>query len=79
MSISGPDAIKEMISKMRILETTRKYICNVKQGKTEWMMIRNSKKKEEEEELDLDVNRGKIGRTTQYKYMGDICDEKGTN
>jgi hypothetical protein len=41
------------------------------------MMIRNSKKKDEEP--DLEVNSGKIKRTNQYKYLGDMYDEKGTN
>ena len=42
-------------------------------------MIRNGRKKEKEEELELEVKRGKIGRATQYKYMGDRYDERGTN
>ena len=79
LGLGEPDTIREMVSKMRILEVTKKYIYNIKQGKTEWMMIRNNNKTEDDEELELEVNRGKIGRATQYKYMGDKYNEKGTN
>ena len=64
--------------KMKTLETTKKYTYNTKKGKTEWMMIKNNKRKEEPEP-ELEVNSGKIGRTKEYKYVGDKYDEKGTN
>ena len=79
LGLGEPDTIREMVNKMRTLEVTKKYIYNIKEGKTEWMMIRNGRKKEKEEELELEVKRGKIGRATQYKYMGDRYDERGTN
>ena len=69
-----------MASKMRILETTKKYKYNTKRGKTEWMMIKNSRKKIEKEiDMNLEVKGGKIGRTNEYKYLGDKYDEKGNN
>ena len=36
-------------------------------------------KKEKESEPELVVSSGRIGRTSQYKYMGDMYDEKGDN
>ena len=58
---------------------TKKYIYNVKKGKTEWMLMIKNRKKEEEEELNLELSGGKIGRTRQYKYKEDEYDERGTN
>ena len=79
IGVGDPDTIKEMNWKMNTLETTKKYKYNTKKGKTEWMMIRNNKRKNEEIDLELKVRSGRIGRTTQYKYVGDMYDEKGTN
>ena len=72
------DTLQEMNEKMRTLETTKKYKYNTKKGKTEWMMIRNNRRKEEAEP-ELEVSSGKIGRTRDYKYVGDKYDERGTN
>ena len=75
----GPvTTIEEMCYKMKTLETTKKYKYNTKKGKTEWMMMKFSKK-EKEIEPELIVSSGKIGQTTQYKYMGDMYDESGKN
>ena len=41
-------------------------------------MIKNNRKKSYEE-LDLEVKGGKIGRTKQYKYHGDMYDDTGRN
>ena len=77
LGLGQADAIEEMIWKMKTLESTKKCQYNTKTGKTEWMVIKNSRKKEEE--LDLKVASGKIGRAKQYKYVGDMYNEKGTN
>ena len=72
--------LEGMNRKMRTLETTKKYRYNNKKGKTEWMKIKNSRKKQErEEEVDLEVSAGKIGQTDKYKYLGDVYSEKGDN
>ena len=39
--------------------------------------IKNNKGKVEE--MNLEVKGGKIGRTQQNKYVGDMYDEKGSN
>ena len=72
------ETIEEMNEKMRILETTKKYKYNTKKGKTEWMMIKNSRVVQGPEP-DLEVNSGKVGRTKEYKYLGDKYNEKATN
>ena len=77
LGLGQADAVKEMCWKMNTLETTKKFKYNTKAGKTEWMVIKNSRKKEEE--LEMRVASGKIGRTKQYKYVGDMYNEKGTN
>ena len=79
LGIGDPETIKEMCCKMRTLEVTKKYKYNTKKGKTEWMLIKNSRKKNDEEILDLEVKSGKIGRTMSYKYHGDMYDNKGSN
>ena len=77
LGLGEADTIKEMCWKMNTLETTKKYKYNNRAGKTEWMVIKHNKTKEEE--LELKVASGSIGRTKQYKYVGDMYDEKGTN
>ena len=77
LGLGDADTLKEMCWKMNTLETTKKYKYNTKTGKSEWMVIKNSRKKEEE--LELKVASGKIGRTKKYKYVGDMYDEKGKN
>ena len=79
LGMGNTETLEEMNWRMRILEITKKYKYNNKKGKTEWMMIRNNRRKNEEKEVELEVNSGKIGRTTKYKYHGDMYDEKGTN
>ena len=79
LGIGEPETIQEMCWKMNTLEVTKKYTYNTKKGKTEWMMIKNNRKSSNEIELDLEVKNGKIGRTKQYKYHGDMYDDTGRN
>ena len=72
------EKIKDMVNKMRILTTTKKYEFNMKKGKTEWMSM-NFNKKETIKELELEIGEKKIGRTYEYKYLGDVYNEKGGN
>ena len=80
LGMGDTDTIKEMNTKMKVLEVTKKYIYNIKKGKTEWMVIRNRRtKKKDEDHIKLEVAEGRIGRTKTYKYLGDMYDEKGNN
>ena len=45
LGMGDTDTIKEMNTKMKVLEVTKKYIYNIKEGKTEWMVIRNRRAK----------------------------------
>ena len=72
LGIGEPETIREMCWKMNTLDVTKKYTYNIKKGKTEWMMMKNSRKKNDEVELELEVKSGKIGGTKQYKYHGDM-------
>ena len=68
--------------KMKILETTKKFVFNVKKGKSELLVIKNNKKEEEEEEeevVEIEVRKGKIGKTEEYKYLGDYYSKEGNN
>ena len=77
VAIGRKEKIEEMNDKMKILEITKKYKFNTIKGKSEWMLIKNERKTEEE--VELEVRDGKIGRTNEYKYLGDVYNHKGSN
>ena len=79
MGAGSVQMIKEMNIKMKTLERTKKFKYNNAKGKTEWMLIQNRKRKNEGSEIELEVKAGKIGKTTEYKYLGDKYNEKGSN
>ena len=62
---------------MRMLEEMKKYEFNTKQGKTNYMKMKNNKN--EPEELQLHVKQGEIKPTEHYKYLGDVYDTKASN
>ena len=79
LGIGDIETIEDMNWRMGVLETTKKYKYNNKEGKTEWMVMRNDRKKTEVEEPKLTIRSGQIGRAYEYKYHGDKYDDKGTN
>ena len=69
----------EMVGrKMNALESTKKFQFNNKEDKTDNMIIKNSNK-EEEKAVNIDIRKGKVGKTNTYKYLGDHYDQSGTN
>ena len=63
--------------KMAGLETTKKVQFNNKEDKTEYLVQKNNR--EEVEEIKIEVSKGGIGRTKEYKCLGDFYDETGSN
>ena len=70
--------IEDIAEKMKILETTKKFVFNITKGKSEVLVIKNNKK-EEEEVVEIEVRKGKIGKTGEYKYLGDYYSKEGNN
>ena len=65
---------------MRFLEEAKKVIFNNEKGKTEIMKMElNSRKQIKDEEPRIQVARGEIGYTENYKLLGDQYDKTGKN
>ena len=62
--------IENVGRKMAGLETTKKFVFNNEEDKTEYMVIKNSKEKQEKAEIV--VRKGEIGETVEYKCLGDF-------
>ena len=78
VGMGGKKDIELLGEKMKGLETIKKFQFNNNKNKTEILAIRNNKK-EETEEIEIEIRKGKIGRTKTYKYLGDNYDESGDN
>ena len=72
------ERIEGMVEKMKVLESTKKFVFNNKKDKTELMIIQNNKK-ERIEDLEITVGKGRIERTKEYKYLGDTYNDEGNN
>ena len=69
--------IENIGEKMAGLETTKKVQFNNNKDKTEYLIQKNSKEKIEE--VGIKVMKGEVGRTKEYKCLGDYYDETGNN
>ena len=69
--------IENVGMKMAGMEVTKKFQFNNDQDKTEYMVMKNNKK--EEEKVVITVRKGEIGRTKEYKCLGDNYKETGSN
>ena len=69
--------IENVGRKMAGLEATKKCVFNNKEDKTEYMVMKNST--EESEKPKIEVRKGEIGETAEYKCLGDYYDNKGNN
>ena len=58
------------------MEKRKKYTFNNGNGKSHYMMIKTGV--EPEEEVEIKVEKGKIEKTVEYKYLGNWINEKGT-
>ena len=69
--------IENVGEKMAGLEATKKYVFNNDQDKTEYMVMENSK--EGIEKAKVEVRKGEVGETEEYKCLGDYYDKAGNN
>ena len=73
---AGSSSIVEKIGKnLSRMEKEKKYTFNNGNGKSHWMIIKTGREKEEE--IEIIVEKGKIDRTKEYKYLGNWLTEKG--
>ena len=70
--------IEEIGEKMNTLEKTKKFVFNNKKDKSEILVMKNNKK-EEKKEVNIEVRKGKINTTMEYKYLGDYYNINGDN
>ena len=67
------EAVRKTIRKMRQLEKEKKYTFGIE--KTKYTVMETGK--EEEEEIEEEVERGKVEKTDEYKYIGLWLNEEG--
>ena len=77
IAMGDAESMKDMEIKMQVLEMTKKFTFNNKEGKTNYMIIKNNKK--QENEIKMEVKTGIIKITERYKYLGDIYTSDGKN
>ena len=75
--MGSPRRIEDVGSKMAGLERTKKYQVNNNKDKTEFMVMKNNK--DEKENVRIEVRKGEIGSTDEYKCLGDYYDTRSNN
>ena len=80
IALGSKEMIEALEPKMKFLEETKKYIYNNEKGKTEIMKLQLKKKSNTDDENPIvNVNKGKIEYTKEYKCLGDMYDTTGRN
>ena len=74
--IGSRENIKQVIENCRMMEENKKITFNTDKSQYLIMTFGNKKGLRNIEENAM---KGKIGRTNEYKYLGDFFDEKGSN
>ena len=78
LGMGGKKEIENVGEKMKGLEATKKFQFNNKQDKTEILAMKFNKK-QDLEDIEINVRKGKVGKTEKYKYLGDKYNEVGSN
>ena len=68
--------IKKAVANLRCMERTKGYTFNTEVSKTSILII-NKKKKKNYNDITLNVKKGKIEMSNEYKYLGEWYNEKG--
>ena len=76
-SSSSTENLKKCVSNLRMLEKEKGYTFSVDKKKTAILITGRKRNKEYEEMKELEVKRGIIGMTNEYKYLGHWYNEKG--
>ena len=69
MTAGSKDLMEKVGKNLRSMEKEKKYTFNNANGKSHYMIF-NTGKKQEEQELNIQVEKGKVKRTREYKYLG---------
>ena len=77
MAVGNKDVVEKIGKNLRSMEKKKKYTFNNENGKSHYMIMTTGNK-EEEQELDIQVEKGMITRTREYKYLGNWIAENGT-
>ena len=72
------ERIENIGMKMAGLETTKKFQFNNEADKTEYMVMKNNNI-DKERSVRIEVRKGEIGKTNEYKCLGDYYDASGSN
>ncbi len=76
MAAGSKEVIEKVGKNLRNMEKEKKYTFNNANGKSHFMIIKSGKEKEKEP--NISVEKGKITRTKEYKYLGNWLTENGT-
>ena len=74
--IGSRENIKQVIENCRMMEENKKMTFNT--DKSQYLIMTFGSKKGLRN-IEEKVMKGKIGQTNEYKYLGDIFDERGSN
>ena len=77
MGAGSKDLIENVGKNLAEMERTKRYTFNNENGKSHYMVIKTCKKKNVEEP-EISVQKGKITKTAEYKYVGNWLNENGT-
>ena len=75
--IGTKETIEDMSRRMQLMERVKKFTYNIKEGKTDYMKITNTRSTAED--LSLEVKKVTIKEIEKYKYLGDVHSSQGDN
>ena len=76
LGIGSREAVEKVGRNLGEMEKKKKYTFNVGNGKSHYMVIKTGREKEKE--VNIVLEKGKIEKTEDYKYLGNWINEKGT-
>ena len=76
MGAGRQEQIEVLGRNLRQMEIKKKYTFNNANGKSHYMIIKTGN--DQEEDVEILVGKGKITRASEYKYLGNWIDERGT-
>ena len=77
LAAGSKDVIEKVGQNLGRMKIEKKYTFNIGNGKSHYMIIKTGKK-QEEQEIQIQVEKGIITRTKEYKYLGNWITENGS-
>ena len=75
---SSIEGLEKAVRNCRILEETKGYTFNIDPKKTATLIV-DKKKNKTYDHIKLEIKKGKIEQTKEYKYLGEWYNEKGNH